>query len=45
MKDMGKNQKKTISQIIPPSCTRLFCENFNTRNCTSIITLQSKGRV
>jgi len=36
MRETAINMKRSISQIIPQSCSRLFCERFDSRNCTYI---------
>uniref|UniRef100_A0AC34GA50 Uncharacterized protein n=1 Tax=Panagrolaimus sp. ES5 TaxID=591445 RepID=A0AC34GA50_9BILA len=34
MKDTAFTSRKQISQIIPRSCSRLFCDRFDATNCT-----------
>uniref|UniRef100_A0AC35G3M0 Uncharacterized protein n=1 Tax=Panagrolaimus sp. PS1159 TaxID=55785 RepID=A0AC35G3M0_9BILA len=36
MTDTARINQKLISQIIPRSCSRLFCDRFDTSNCTFI---------
>ncbi|KAI1727605.1 hypothetical protein Ddc_04920 [Ditylenchus destructor] len=47
IKDMAKNMQQSISQIIPASCSRLYCDHFAAKNCTdSVVILQSsQGRI
>uniref|UniRef100_A0A915DJ55 Uncharacterized protein n=1 Tax=Ditylenchus dipsaci TaxID=166011 RepID=A0A915DJ55_9BILA len=47
MKDMAKNMNKPIPQIMPASCSRLYCDRFDAQNCTaSVVVLQSsQGRI